>query len=560
MKKLLFAFFLLVSIKTDAQNFWTESFGTGCDDGNPASAYNGSNGAWTVATTGINDPYANEWYVSGAEAGMSPGNCGDGCLNNASLTNRTLHLSASTLIGGDIGASYDAGGLCGFGICVATDKRAESPVINCSGRMNISASFNYIMNGSAGNDFAGIGYYDGTNWTYYNGTSWTTTFSALPVSNNALCAGQGYWTAYNVLLPAGANNNPNVKIGFRWKNNDDGIGTDPSFAVDDLTLSGTVMPACSVSISVTQPILCYGDCNGSLLATPSGTTGTVTYWWNNLPPLPFGSLNNQCAGTYTVTITDQASCSATASFTLQQPPQLSVLINSTTLLCNGDCNDTLSVLAAGGTPAYFYQWSTGATTQTIVNLCVGIYSVTVTDTNNCSITASIVVTEPPLLILGNLTITNPSCIGCTDGSICVVNSSGGTPGYFYGITPVSTPSGNCFHNLGAGIYTVCITDANGCTACETDTLTGGPSGIANYFSSDDVILFPNPVINELAVANVQLTMYEIEIVDVIGKRFLTTTIFKDEEISIDVSALAPGIYFLKLSGTRDSQVMKFVKQ
>jgi hypothetical protein len=635
MKKTLLSLFLISSLVADAQNFWTENFGSGCDDGSPASTYSGPNGAWTVISTGTNDSYANEWYVSGAEAGMAPGNCGDGCLNNASLINKTLHLGSSTLIGGDVGAAYNAGGLCGFGICVATDKRAETPVINCSGRTNISVAFNYIMNGSAGNDFAGIGYYDGTNWTYYNGSAWTATFAALPVSNNALCAGQGYWTAYNVPLPASANNNANVKIGFRWKNNDDGIGTDPSFAVDDLTLSGALLPACSVSISVTQPLLCYGDCNGALLATATGT-GTITYWWNNLPPLPFGNLGSLCAGTYTVTITDQAACSATASFTLQQPPQLTVLGTPTSLACNGDCNATLSVIVAGGTPSYFYQWSTGATTQTISNLCAGIYSVTVTDTNSCSVTASFIIveplplsvissstsvscngdcdgdislivsggtqgyiylwsqgsntasitnlcagvytvtvidanacdttitftiTQPPVLVLGNLTLTSPSCQGCTDGLICIANSSGGTPGYTYSITPnAGTFSGNCYINLPADTYTVCITDMYGCTACSTDTILDGPIGIIENGSENNILIFPNPVFNELTVGNSQLAVSEIEIYDVVGKSCLTPTLNKGKGVRFDVTALAPGIYFLKLTGLKETRVMKFVKQ
>jgi len=207
--------------------FWSEDFGTGCSQGNTGAGYSGPNGAWTQTNT-VNDPQSNNWYVSATEAGMGTGNCGNGCLSNGSLTNRTLHVGANDgFVPTDPGAAYDAGGLCGILICVATDKRIESPLINCTGMSNINVSFNYMENGQSSTDNATLWYYDGSAWS-----------NIYDMPKTTVCgSGQGMWTYTTITLPPSANNNPNVKIGFRWVNNDDGVGSDPSFAVDDIQLS-----------------------------------------------------------------------------------------------------------------------------------------------------------------------------------------------------------------------------------------------------------------------------------------------------------------------------------
>lgn len=211
----------------NAQVFWTEDFGTGCNTGQLASAYTGTNGAWTVASTGTNDPYANVFYIGAEEAGNAIGMCGTGCTGTVDAT---LHLSTAVALTGDVGAAYFSGGFCGSGLCAVTNTRAESPIINCTGRTSITLSCAYMENGQTTLDDASLWYSadGGTTWTLLNNMAKTAL---------GTCAPQGMWTAYSFALPASANNNATVKIGFNWTNNDDGIGTDPSFAVDDITLS-----------------------------------------------------------------------------------------------------------------------------------------------------------------------------------------------------------------------------------------------------------------------------------------------------------------------------------
>jgi hypothetical protein len=224
MKRLLLGLLFSASLSFHAQVFWTEAFGSGaCSGGVLASAYSGTNGAWSITNTGTNGSAANTWYVSAKEQGMGLGNCGAGC---AGTNNKTLHVG-STGFFTDLGAAYNATGSSNI-----TDKRANSPVINCTGKTGISLSFNYLEFGEGSSDNATL--------EYFNGSAWSLLVDVPKITccGPANCTGQqGLWTAYSIAMPASADNNAGVRIGFRWVNNGNGIGTDPSFAVDDIQLS-----------------------------------------------------------------------------------------------------------------------------------------------------------------------------------------------------------------------------------------------------------------------------------------------------------------------------------
>ncbi|MFM7309564.1 MAG: HYR domain-containing protein [Flavobacteriales bacterium] len=228
MKKCLLFILICASIDFSAQNvaFWTENFGAGCNTGTYADGFFSlTTGVWHVSDTGPLADTPNNWFVSAAENGNAVGACGTACGNNP-----TLHLGADqSPLGSDLGAAYFEGldGFCSFFGCAATDRRAESPTINCSGIANISISFKYIEGGNA-IDNATLWYYDGSSWT-----------QIADMPKTVICANlQGQWSSFNTALPLNSNNNTAVKIGFRWVNNDDGDATDPSFAVDDIVLNG----------------------------------------------------------------------------------------------------------------------------------------------------------------------------------------------------------------------------------------------------------------------------------------------------------------------------------
>ncbi len=222
--------------------FWSEDFNNGCNQLCLASAYVGPNGPWSVTISSPNTDcgltvWDNIFYISCAENGNNTGLCGTGCGSDATLHVGNDPNSPSAPFfcpTGDCGAAYDAGGYCGDlggafgGTSTKTDIRAESPVINCTGQSSITISFRYLEQGTLTLDNATLWYYDGAVWSQ---------LVDIPKSINC-GGGQGRWTQYSIALPASANNNPNVKIGFRWVNDDSGTNAaDPSFAVDSVRLS-----------------------------------------------------------------------------------------------------------------------------------------------------------------------------------------------------------------------------------------------------------------------------------------------------------------------------------
>lgn len=300
---------LFLSASANAQIFWSENFGTGCNTGQLISAYSGTNGVWTSTSTGTNAASASVWYVSAAENGMQPGQCGMGCGNN-----QTLHIGAVDVgVGADPGAAYYEGlaGFCGILPCGATSKRADSPTINCSGHQNISLRFSYIEGGNV---------IDNATLWYFNGSSWSQ-LADMAKTFSATCSGQGLWTLFTIDLPASANNNSNVKIGFRWDNNEDGDATDPSFAVDDISLQDAAVTDL-IPPTISCPVISFGELDGTCSYTIPDYSSESTYTDNLDNNLTF--TQNPAAGstvssntTVVCTVTDDAGNSASCNIDLQ---------------------------------------------------------------------------------------------------------------------------------------------------------------------------------------------------------------------------------------------------
>ncbi len=203
-------------------------------------------------------------------------------------------------------------------------------------------------------------------------------------------------------------------------------------------------------------------CNGS--ATLSAGFGFNSYLWSNGATTP--SITVTQAGPYAITVTDASGCSgaATESVTFPTPP--TVAISGPTAACEG----STASIAANGANIVSYLWSTptgvsGQTTASIVASQPGIYSVTATDANGCSATASqpFTVLAPP-----TVDINGPS-------SVCIGNSAtlalSGNFAQATWITPVGTSNSTTIAASLPGTYAVTVTDANGCSATDAQTLT-----------------------------------------------------------------------------------------
>src|SRR6185312_1810176 len=146
--------------------------------------------------------------------------------------------------------------------------------------------------------------------------------------------------------------------------------------------------------------------------------------------------------------------------TLSACPTITVTFTSKNVTCYGDNNGSAIANPTGGTAPYTYAWSNGATGDTASNLVAGTYTVTATDFNGCTGTATVVISTPAQLRDSISTQTNVSCYGGTNGS-ARLGRKGGTFPYTYLWKP-SGGTGRTASGLTAGTYTCYLTDANGC--------------------------------------------------------------------------------------------------
>ena len=251
----------------------------------------------------------------------------------------------------------------------------------------------------------------------------------------------------------------------------------------------------SVSVSV-HPITfgqaqitnasCFGGTNGQIIAPINGGSNPITYSWSA------GSSTNDTlsgigAGTYTVTATDANTCSASASFTVGQATAIVVTVaNDTVPSCSpATTHGTLTATVSGGTPGYTYSWTGGATTNPIANLGVGNYVVTVTDSHNCTATASAAVSVSVHPITFNAPqITNVSCLGGSNGRI-ITSVTGGVNPITYNWS-VGNGHTDTLANIPAGTYTVTAITADGCSATASYTVTQPLTGVSATVANDTV--------------------------------------------------------------------------
>ena len=207
-----------------------------------------------------------------------------------------------------------------------------------------------------------------------------------------------------------------------------------------------------------------GESTGSITVNSSGGTAGYTYEWldNNGKALGTSTvLNNQPQGEYRVTTTDTHNCKTQSVKYIIANSDGPVVKDSiiTPVSCFGLADGKIQITAARGIAPYTYKWSTDATSDNILNLKTGWYSVIITDNKNCPNTYNVKVPEPSILSLQILNLTNPQCFGYSNGSINV-SGFGGTSPYKYGWNDGTLK--DSISGLTEGSYTAKITDHNGC--------------------------------------------------------------------------------------------------
>ena len=239
---------------------------------------------------------------------------------------------------------------------------------------------------------------------------------------------------------------------------------------------------------VASTIACTGDQNGTATASGSGGTGALSYQWDAATGNQTGATATGLgAGTYSVTVTDANGCSDEGSVTISDPTAV-VMDNvvATDLACNGDQDGTATASGSGGTGSLSYQWDAATGNQTgatATGLGAGTYSVTVTDSNGCTDIGSVTITEPTEVVMQSVMASTLACNGDTDGT-ATASGSGGTGALSYQWDAATgNQTGATATGLGAGTYSVTVTDANGCSDEGFVTLTEPTEVVMNSVSS-----------------------------------------------------------------------------
>jgi hypothetical protein len=451
--------------------------GTGSANANPA--------------TGGISPYTYAWTPSG----------GNG-LSASNLTANSYTITATDNHGCSGSASVNITQPAALGITISTHTN-----ISCNGGNTGSITANAATGGtfpytyawipSGGNGLTAssltantytITVTDNHGCTASASVAITQPASALGVTiashTNILCNGNNTGS-----ITANAATGGTLPYTYAWTPSGGNGLTASNLTASTYTITTTDNNGCtaSASVAVTQPasaiaisiasstnILCNGGTGSAAANAATGGISPYTYAWT-----PSGGTGLTASGltanTYTITATDNNGCSASASASVTQPAPLAA---NATVVANIGCSNSNSGIVSsaptGGTTPYTYHWSNSVTNATASNLSAGTYSITVTDLNHCSATASVTITQSSALSMGAGPINNITCYGLTNGR-ATVTVTGGNPPFTYSwvnashtviSTSQSTPA-----ILSLGSYTVTVMDSTGCSGTASTSIS-----------------------------------------------------------------------------------------
>jgi gliding motility-associated-like protein len=288
--------------------------------------------------------------------------------------------------------------------------------------------------------------------------------AATAVSTDVLCNG-GNTGALNLSVSGGTSG-----YSYLWSN---GSVTEDltNLTMGNYTVTATDVNGCTIAhtaavnepaplqaTTITANVSCFGGTNGSVQLSVSG--GVIPYMFNWSSGVNAQTVTSLQAGSYSVTVFDSHNCTTTLSVNIVEPSAILLSTSVTNVSCNNGTTGAIDLTVSGGTSGYSYNWGAGVVSEDRINLSAGLYTVTVTDANSCTVTANATITQPTAVTLSS-SVTNVLCFGNATGAINL-SVAGGTTPYNYnwgGGIIVEDRS-----NIPSGTYTVTVTDANSCSA------------------------------------------------------------------------------------------------
>lgn len=265
--------------------------------------------------------------------------------------------------------------------------------------------------------------------------------------------------------------------------------TDANGCQETLTIT-ILQPVAALTLgnSSKKDVLCYGENTGSVTAgTVANAVGTVTYSWKNSANVEVGTtalISNLPAGAYTLTVTDSCSSQSNSVIILQPTAALSCsVIQNKAVSANGLSNGEATITPIGGNGGYTYLWDNNETTPKAIALSAGSHSVTVTDSNGCTTTCAVIITEPHVLSCSISQDSPVKCFGENTGK-ATITALGGNGDYTYLWDNGETNSQAIA--LGAGSHTATVTDKFNYTTTCTVTISQPQSVLSATKTQTDV--------------------------------------------------------------------------
>ena len=310
-------------------------------------------------------------------------------------------------------------------------------------------------------------------------------------------------------------------------------------AIGTYTITVTDTNACTFDITETviQPtdslfatlvvtdVDCFGSATGAIQSIVSGGTAPYSYLWFDNTTL--NSISDLAIGNYSLTVTDTLGCSLTMNDEVNQPEGIDLSHTQVDVLCFGESTGSIDLTVDGGVAPFSYLWSNGDVTEDLNEIPAGSYDVVVTDSNGCTSTRMMSLSEPLSALALSETHTDALCIGGDQGTIDLT-VAGGTPDYTYLWN--NNEIVEDIIDLVPGIYTGEVTDGNGCI----DSIS-----IENIDTSNTM---------ELSIVETDVSCFEGEDgaldLTVVGGAAPYSFDWSNTEVSDDLSGLETGNYFV----------------
>jgi hypothetical protein len=400
------------------------------------TCFGGNNGSITVGATGGTSPYR---YIFGAPQNLTCGipffNCSFERINRV----RFAGIDNTTVCGNQTSNNYfNSTSIYG----VVTAGQTHTLTVNVT-----SQTDNYItvwIDWNGNGNFTDIGEQYVLAAGAGNGLNTSQFSTNVTVPANV----QPGWVKMRVALKWNDNSTFNACGAMNWGEIEDYkiaiTQTNPTFsnlfagnyiayAFDANGCFGSVNHTITQGTSINPTINTInvpncGVSDGKISVSASGGVAPYTYSWST--SFIGDTLNNVPKGNYTVTVTDNSNCTTTASIQLIQNSGLIASISHQNVLCFGDTSGLATANEFYGNPPYSYAWNNGKNTKTITGLSIGNYTVTITDSLNCTDVASVTISQPTQVVATLDSTRNVRCHGGTDGQ-AYLSASGGVGTFSY---------------------------------------------------------------------------------------------------------------------------------